>query len=232
MIPLRDSVRPRTLPFVNYFLILINIYVFIRQTMLPETVLETYFQTYGVIPSAITHFSPFQILAGNWQPFLPLITSIFIHGSLLHLGGNMLYLWVFGDNVEDRLGHFKYLLFYLVCGAAGSIAHIFANPLSQSPLIGASGAIAGVLGAYFIVFPHSKILTLVPIFIFITIIQVKAIYFLFLWFILQLINGLSVFRVNEAAQIVAWWAHIGGFLAGVILIKVLKARHFNSYLHN
>jgi membrane associated rhomboid family serine protease len=148
---------------------------------------------------------------------MPLLTSTFLHGGLLHLLGNMLYLWVFGDNVEDRLGHGGYLLFYLAAGAAGSIAHIISNPQSTIPTIGASGAIAGILGAYLLFFPRARVLTLIPIGFFITTAYVPAPLFLFIWFILQVIN-VSFAGLTAGAQTVAWWAHIGGFVFGFIFV--------------
>ena len=136
----------------------------------------------------------------------------------------MLYLWIFGDNVEDRLGHLKYLLFYLIAGLVGNLTHIYFNSTSTIPTIGASGAVAGVLGAYFLAFPKAKILALVPVFLFVTITQVRAVIFLFLWFFLQLINGLASFGLSEETQMVAWWAHIGGFVAGAVGYLVFRKR--------
>lgn len=219
MIPLRDSVRPKSFPFINYSLIILNIYVFYKQLQLFPDELEPFLQTYGVIPAKMAELSPWLLLSGQWEPFLPFVTSLFLHGSLLHIGGNMLYLWVFGDNVEDRLGHFRYLLFYLIAGIAGSLAHIYFNPDSSVPTIGASGAIAGVLGAYFLAFPKARVLALVPIAFFVTITEVRAVFFLFLWFILQVLNGLTALGVGRNAQMVAWWAHIGGFAAGAFFFK-------------
>ncbi|NPV28433.1 MAG: rhomboid family intramembrane serine protease [Firmicutes bacterium] len=215
MIPLRDSTRSRRFPYVNVALIALNILVFFKEITLAEPELNRFFYAYGVIPARV------EALLSAGAPLLPLvlpfITAMFLHGNWLHIIGNMLYLWVFGDNVEDRLGHLPYLVFYLLVGMLGSIAHIIANPGSQVPIIGASGAIAGVLGAYFLTFPHARILTLVPLFFFITIIEVPALFFLLFWFIIQLLNGFSAAGLN--ANPVAWWAHVGGFLAGAVLIK-------------
>ncbi len=215
MIPLRDSTRSRRFPYVNVALIALNILVFFKEITLAEPELNRFFYAYGVIPAKV------EALLSAGAPLLPLvlpfITAMFLHGNWLHIIGNMLYLWVFGDNIEDRLGHLPYLVFYLLVGMLGSIAHIIANPGSQVPIIGASGAIAGVLGAYFLTFPHARILTLVPLFFFITIIEVPALFFLLFWFIIQLLNGFSAAGLN--ANPVAWWAHVGGFLAGAALIK-------------
>jgi membrane associated rhomboid family serine protease len=214
MIPLRDNTRSHSFPYVNITLIAINIIVFFKEITLPSQHLNYFFHTYGVIPAQVIE----QIISG--VPFIaigtPFITAMFLHGGWLHLLGNMLYLWIFGDNVEDRLGHLPYLFFYLSVGIIGSVTHIIANPSSQVPIIGASGAIAGVLGAYFLSFPTARILTLVPIFFFVTVIQVPALVFLPVWFVIQLLNGLST--AGMAANTVAWWAHIGGFLSGAILL--------------
>lgn len=214
MIPLRDNTRSRSFPYVNITLIAINILVFFKEITLPTQHLNYFFYTYGIIPTQVVE----QTIAG--APLLtvgiPFITAMFLHGGWLHLLGNMLYLWIFGDNVEDRLGHLPYLFFYLSVGIIGSVTHIIANPSSQVPIIGASGAIAGVLGAYFLSFPTARILTLVPIFFFVTVIQVPALVFLPVWFVIQLLNGLST--AGMTANTVAWWAHIGGFLGGAVLL--------------
>ncbi|MFZ5652383.1 MAG: rhomboid family intramembrane serine protease [Bacillota bacterium] len=224
MIPLRDSLRPRSAPFVNWMLIALNIYVFIREIMLPPGELNEVFYTLGLIPSNVMYLlftgSPLD------SAMITFITAMFLHGGWMHVLSNMLFLWVFGDNVEDRLGHFRYLLFYLAAGVAGSIAHIISNPLSEVPIIGASGAVAGVLGAYFVTFPRSRVLALVPILIFFTIVEIPAVIFLALWFVLQIFNGTA--SLGGAADAVAWWAHVGGFVAGIILIKTIAPRrsHF------
>jgi len=148
---------------------------------------------------------------------IPLFSSIFLHGGWFHLLSNMLYLWVFGDNIEDRLGHAAYLFFYLATGAVGGLAHAAANADSLLPAIGASGAVAGVLGAYFVFYPHARIFTLIPIFIFITFVELPAMTFLFIWFLLQIFNALLMPGEIFGAQAVAWWAHIGGFASGFII---------------
>lgn len=206
MIPLRDSLRPLRYPYVNILLILVNIVLFIYQTSLGSEKIAELFFRFGVIPH---HF-----LAPQGYSILPLFTSIFLHGGWLHLLGNMLYLWVFGDNVEDMMGHRNYFVFYLLAGLIANLAHIAANPQSTIPTIGASGAVAGILGAYFVLFPRARVLTLIPLGFFLTTARLPAVLFLFLWFFLQLFNAL--FAAAAAAQMVAWWAHIGGFLAGII----------------
>lgn len=210
MIPLRDSLRSRSFPIVTILLIIANFYIFLQELTLSAPALDKFVHHFGVIPAQI--YGIFVHEGLSWG-LLPLLTSMFLHGGWLHLLGNMLYLWVFGDNVEDRMGHAKFLLFYLAAGIAGALAQIWADPGSTIPTIGASGAIAGVLGAYFLWYPRARILTLLPIVIFISIVEIPAIYYLFLWFGLQLINGLVSLAVP--GNVVAWWAHIGGFIAGV-----------------
>lgn len=221
MIPLKDSVRPRRTPYINISLILINFAIFLYMLGLSQSEMIQLYHLYGVIPrefmQAILQARPVE------QAWLPLFTSIFLHGGWLHLLGNMLYLWVFGDNVEDRLGHAGYLLFYLAAGMAGSFAHIAGNPQSAIPTIGASGAIAGVLGAYLLFFPRARILTLIPIVFFITTARLPATLFLFIWFILQLLNA-SLAGLAAGAQMVAWWAHIGGFVFGFGIALAVSVR--------
>lgn len=216
MIPLRDNTRSHSFPIVTVSLIVINLLVFIKELSLTNQQMNDVAMHFGVVPAAVQ----FQLATGASLVFMavPFVTAMFLHGGWLHVLGNMLYLWIFGDNVEDRVGRLPFLFLYLIVGVAGSIAHILANPGSQVPIIGASGAIAGILGAYFISFPKARILTLVPLPFFITIIEIPAFFFLLFWFLLQFLNVLGTTGV--AANPVAWWAHIGGFVAGMILINL------------
>jgi membrane associated rhomboid family serine protease len=193
--------------------------------MLPPDMLNNVFYNLGLIPSNVLY----QVFTGSSLAavMITFITAMFLHGGWMHVISNMLFLWVFGDNVEDRLGHLKYLLFYLAAGIIGSISHIITNPTSEVPIIGASGAVAGVLGAYFILFPRARILTLVPIIIFITFLEIPAVVFLAMWFILQIFNGTA--SLGGAANPVAWWAHVGGFLSGVLFIKLLVPKKVEWY---
>ena len=225
MIPLRDSVRPRTTPFVNWIIIALNLYIFIREVMLPPGQLNEVYYTLGVIPASVTQL--FLDGSAMGTVIITFFTAMFLHGGWMHVLGNMLFLWVFGDNVEDRLGHFKFLLFYLATGIVGAIAHIMSDPFSEVPIIGASGAIAGVLGAYFVTFPRARVLTLLPIIIFFTIVEIPAVVFLAFWFVLQLFNGTA--SLGGSANPVAWWAHVGGFLSGIVLIKILAPGRKHIY---
>ncbi|KUK82841.1 MAG: putative membrane protein [Pelotomaculum thermopropionicum] len=195
---------------------MINLVVFFYELSLGRF-FDYYVLSYGVVPAQFTA----QGFTG--EQMVRLTAAMFMHGGWFHVLSNMLYLWIFGDNVEDRMGHLKYLVFYLIAGYIATLAHIFYSPLSNVPLIGASGAIAGVLGAYLILFPRAKVLTLIFIFIFIQIIPVPAVIFLGLWFVLQLLQGAAGLS-QQVAQGVAFWAHIGGFVAGMLLVKLFARR--------
>ena len=210
MIPLRDVIPSRTFPFFTVTFIVLNSVAFLFELSLPEEAIEPFLYTYGVVPARL-----------DW---LAVLTSMFLHANWLHFLGNMLYLWIFGDNVEDRLGHGRFVLFYLGCGAAAALAHVWVNPGSFVPTIGASGAIAGVMGAYFVLYPHSRVLALVPLFIIFEIIEVPAIVFLGLWFVMQFFSGVGSLTAKAGVETggVAFWAHIAGFVAGVAGVLVLK----------
>ncbi len=216
MIPIRDTVPSRNYPVVNISLIGINAAVFLLQ-MVQGPRINEFVYTYGLVPAKFTvphiaaHFTPAQIV-------LSLFTFMFLHGSFLHILGNMWSLFIFGDNVEDRLGSFYYLLFYLASGLVSGLFHFFLNLQSTVPTIGASGAIAGVMGAYFILYPASRILTLIPIFIFPWFVEIPAFFFLGLWFFMQLFNAAIG---GGAMSGIAWWAHIGGFIFGIFALKFM-----------
>lgn len=215
MIPLRDRIPSSTFPIVNTIFIVVNVLVFFYEVSLGGE-LDRFIYEYGLVPASLSPSSE-SGFAGRVYPFF---TSMFLHGGWLHLIGNMLFLYIFGDNVEDKMGHFKYLAFYLISGLAAAFAQIFTNANSTIPMVGASGAISGILGAYILFFPHSRILTLVPIFFFIQLIEIPAVAFLFIWFIMQFFYGLASLTATEAAGGgVAFWAHIGGFVAGLALAR-------------
>jgi membrane associated rhomboid family serine protease len=217
MIPLRDNINSRTIPFVNVLIIFANIAVFIHELKMPDSAsLESFVRTWGFVPKTFL-LSPF-------EGTVNLLASLFIHGGWMHILGNMLYLWIFGDNVEDRIGHFRYLLFYILVGSTASLSQMALHPESSLPLVGASGAIAGVMGAYFLSFPGAKILTLVPIFIFVRFVELPAFLFLAVWFFIQALQSWGSLVAPGGASMggVAWAAHAGGFLSGAILIFIFR----------
>jgi membrane associated rhomboid family serine protease len=196
LIPLRDDIPSSTFPIVNYILIAANLAVFGFELSLGRS-LDQYIYTHAVIPAQVVS------VGLTADQIVRMTVTMFFHGGWLHVLSNMLYLWIFGDNVEDRMGHFKYLLFYLLAGYVATFAHIFFYPLSNTPLVGASGAIAGVLGAYLVLFPRARILTLIFIFIFIQVVPIPAIVFLGIWFLIQLMSGTASLS-GQAAQSVAF----------------------------
>ena len=219
MLPLKDDIPSYRKPIVTTLLIGINVLVFLYQFSLGPGV-EGFVFKYGAIPYNITHLGKVNHYASFPVP-LTLFTAMFLHGGFLHLLGNMLYLWIFGDNVEDRLGRFKFILLYLISGLAASFSHILTSPKSTVPMIGASGAIAGVLGAYMVAFPYARVLTMVFFGFFVRIIRIPAFFVLGFWFILQIIYALPSLGVQNVGG-VAFFAHIGGFLAGILLFYILR----------
>ena len=214
MIPLRDTIPSRRVAWVTRALLILNVLAFALE-LKQGRALEPFVYRFGVVPSAwfVNRLSDFL----DWpQLFLSLVTSQFLHGGFFHLGSNMLYLWIFGDNVEDRLGHARFLLLYLGAGVVAAVTQILVAPSSTAPLVGASGAIAGVLGAYFLLFPSARIVTLVPIGFFLETVQLPAFLFLGFWFLLQWIQGLTTLGQVASVGGVAFWAHIGGFVAGIV----------------
>jgi len=217
MLPLRDNIPSRRFPAVTLGLIIINVLVFFQELKLGPY-LENALLSWGVVPVRYTEAAHFG------EKALPLFSSMFLHGGWLHLIGNMWVLWIFGDNVEDRLGHLGYLGFYLLSGVAAALLHIFTNLHSTMPTIGASGAIAGVMGAYFRFYPHARVETLIPPFFFGPYFQLPAVLFLGFWFLLQFYNGaLSLGARGQGFSGVAWWAHVGGFGFG-LLFALMFAR--------
>jgi membrane associated rhomboid family serine protease len=217
MIPIRDTIRSETYPIVNSCIIAVNVLVFFVE-LSQGARLDGFIKIYGLVPA---RYSVPQIADyfTTGQQVLSFLTFMFLHGGFLHLLGNMWSLYIFGDNVEDRLGHFRYLMFYLLCGLASGISHLAINWHSMIPTIGASGAIAGVMGAYFILYPRAKVLTLVPIFFFFQFIELPAFLFLGIWFLFQFMSAAGA---SAQAAGIAWWAHIGGFVFGVIFLKLFE----------
>ena len=226
MIPLRDTIPSRRFPLINTAIIGINVLVFLFETALSPELQDQLVWRLGLVPAYFWQ-------AGGVGRWLPLFTSMFLHGGWWHLISNMLALYIFGDNVEERLGPVRYLLFYLFSGVAASAAHLVAYRASPLPTVGASGAIAGVLGAYLVLYPNARVLTLVPIFFFIRIVEIPALIYLGFWFVSQLFNGL--FALAAAGDVfqsggVAWWAHIGGFVFGLAIIRLICPRPCRTYV--
>jgi membrane associated rhomboid family serine protease len=221
VVPIRDDNPTRTVPYVTYGLIILNVLAFLYEASLVGPSLESFFHTWAVVPAELTaslEGVPSYSLPGE---ALTLITSQFLHGGLLHLGGNMLYLWIFGNNVEDQMGHVRFLIFYLLCGIfAGLAQYVFAAG-SSVPSLGASGAIAGVLGAYILRFPQVRILALIPVFLFFFTFRVPAVVFLGIWFVQQAFYGFASLgapaNIGMESGGIAYWAHAGGFVVGAIL---------------
>ena len=228
MIPISDMPgRRRSFPIVNILIIVANIYVFLAYELSQpsERALDQLIKAAGVVPAEIINGRDVPPAAPLGNLYFTLFTSMFLHGGWLHLGGNLLYLWVFGDNVEDAFGHISYALFYLLCGVAAGVTHIVINAHSSVPSIGASGAIAGVLAAYLVMFPSASVRTLLFLGPFIAMPRISAVFLIGFWFVTQLFSGFGSLGVStEQTSGVAVWAHIGGFLAGLILTQVFRPR--------
>jgi membrane associated rhomboid family serine protease len=224
MIPLRDTIPSRRFPLVNTALIAVNVLVFLFESTLGVEQREMFVWNWGLVPTRFWE-------AGGLVGWPPLLTSMFMHGGWWHLISNMLALYIFGDNIEDRLGPFRYILFYLFSGVVASAAHLVAYSSSSLPTVGASGAIAGVLGAYLMLYPQARVLTLVPVFYFLRVVELPALIYLGFWFVSQLFNGL--FALSAAAFQsggVAWWAHIGGFVFGLAIIRFICPPPCRTYV--
>jgi membrane associated rhomboid family serine protease len=229
VIPLRDDVPSRTYPVVNVLLIVLNGVAFLAELAVGDGLPPRLAQQAAVIPVLYTgrdlHLGPVDIVTTALNPDLGLrvLYSMFLHGGWMHFLGNMLYLWIFGDNVEDRLGHLRYVVFYLACGWAAAYGHIWSDPASTIPSIGASGAIAGVLAAYMTLYPHARVVTVVPLGLFFPLVQVPAPFFLGLWFLQNfLLGAMSLGHAQSPMGGTAFWAHIGGFVAGLLLVWVFQ----------
>ena len=215
MFPLYDTLRSRRFPIVNWMLILLNGMAFYYELKLGEAGLNRFIHTWGLIP--------FQLTSSPAETWITIFTSIFLHGGWFHILSNLWVLAIFGDNIEDRMGSGRYLIFYLLGGMAASLMQVFISPASNQPMVGASGAIAGVLGAYIILFPRARIASLVPIFFIFTIIEIPAVIFLGIWFVSQLFSGWLALYGAEISG-VAWWAHIGGFVFGMFAVRLFVRR--------
>ncbi len=218
MIPFKDDNPTSTFPFITIAFIVLNIFIFFLQlTSSTDPRDQVYY--FGAIPHFLLTFSSTQPI----NPFGTVFTSMFMHGGLLHLGTNMLFLWIFGNNIEDQLGHFKFIIFYLLCGVIAAYSHALSGPSSMVPMIGASGAVSGVLGAYLLLFPKARVHTLIFLGFYIQVLRLPAVIVIGFWIVIQFINGLiSKGSANHGG--VAWFAHIGGFIAGMILIRLFISR--------
>lgn len=221
MIPLYDTLRSRRFPFVNWFLIVINVLMFLYEIQLNSSDLRSFIETWGIIP--------IQLISQPDNEWITLFSSMFLHGGWFHILSNMWILYIFGDNVEDRMGKVRYLIFYLLCGLSAGLLQTYILPTSPVAVIGASGAIAGVLGAYLILYPRARIVSLVPILFIFTLIEIPAVIFLLIWFVSQIFSGLmSLNGANSGG--VAWWAHIGGFLFGMLSLGLFVRRRSSYYI--
>jgi len=218
MLPFKDNIPTDRFPVVTVIIIAINIAVFLYEmTLSTANQMDDFLIKYGMTPYEITH--GVSLVPRGFPVYMTLITCMFLHGGWLHIGGNMLYLWIFGNNIEDSMGRFRFVIFYLGCGLIASFGQIIVDSASPVPTIGASGAIAGVLGAYLLLYPRAKVTTLVILVVFITIVQLPAVIVLLFWFLLQLFYGLAGLGAG-AGDGVAYFAHIGGFVAGLLTIKL------------
>lgn len=220
MIPLRGNLPTRQLPVVTFLIIGINAYVYLKEFLLGPWGGHRFLMYYGLIPCGLT--GACQIVGRAFSPDVTLFTSMFVHAGFFHVAGNMLYLWIFGANVEEAMGKLRFAIFYLLGGLGAAFAQIIVNPVSKVPMVGASGAISGVLGAYLLLFPHARVLTLVPLGLFTQLAEIPAMIVLGFWIVVQILNGLLTFNFEGGG--VAWFAHVGGFVAGMLLVGLFKRR--------
>ena len=223
MIPYKDDNPTQTFPFVTIGIIALNVVVFLWEISSPAGMKEITY-SYGAIPHSILTFQTRQPV----NPALTVFSSMFMHGGFLHLAGNMLYLWIFGNNIEDRLGHVRFIFFYAFCGVLAAYANAIADPHSAIPMIGASGAISGILGAYVLLFPGATVYTLIFLGFFITTVRIPALIVIGFWAIIQILNGVTSAGLHEGGGI-AWFAHIGGFLIGLVSIKLWLPRRIKHW---
>jgi membrane associated rhomboid family serine protease len=222
MIPLRHTLPPRATPVVNRAIVVANAIVFVAQLFLGQRT-ETLINIFGFVPARLTN--PAAYGYSMFEVSVTLVTSLFLHGGFVHLFGNMIYLWVFGGAVEDALGHFRYFIFFVVCGAIGSLTHTMFFPHSTIPSIGASGSIAGILGAFLVLRPRARIITLLPLVVYWAMVEIRAVIFLPIWFGMQFFNGfLSIAAAHRTQEVtgIAWWAHVGGFIFGAVVGAIAR----------
>jgi len=228
MFPIRDTVPRQNPPVATWLLILINSVIFLFESMLPQPALAQLFQWFGIVPARFAHPDWASWAGFPIDDYWPFLTSMFLHGGWLHIIGNMWTLWIFGDNVEDRMGPVRFVIFYLLCGLAAGMVHCLTNPDSTLPTVGASGAIAGVMGAYFFLFPYSRVVVFLPVLFFPFFFELPAVTYLGFWALSQVFTGTLSLAVASDVGGVAWWAHAGGFTAGIAL-QFLFVRRGRAY---
>jgi membrane associated rhomboid family serine protease len=228
MIPLRQTLPRKTIPVVNHALVAANCAVFVMQLLLGPRG-EMLLSTFGYVPGRLVHPTTYNY--SGYEAVITLFTSLFLHGGVVHLVGNMIYLWVFGGAVEEALGHARYAIFYPLCGVVGSLTHTLIFPQSPVPSIGASGSIAGILGAFLVLRPRARIVTLFPLVVYWAMAEVRAMFFLPVWFGMQFFNGaLALAAAQKTADVagIAWWAHVGGFLFGALAGLIVRIRRHST----
>ncbi len=228
MFPIQDTIPTRNPAIATWLLILANAIVFLFELAMPEDALKQFFYVFGIVPARYTHPGWAHLVGLSIDDYWPFLTSMFLHGGWAHIIGNMWALWIFGDNVEDRMGPVRFLFFYLLCGLAAGIVHAYTNADSTMPTVGASGAIAGVMGAYFFLFPYSRVVVLVPVFFFPFFFELPAVTYLGFWALTQVFSGTLALGNPGDVGGVAWWAHVGGFAAG-ILLQFLFVKRTGAY---
>ena len=226
MIPIKDTIPHIGIPWITWVIILLNGIIFIYEISIPKDILEEFFYLFGLVPARYSY--PQWALIHGLSPsdYLPFLTNMFLHAGWLHIIGNMWFLHLFGSSVEDRMGHIRFLTFYILTGLAANIIFYILDIHSKIPEFGASGAIAGVMGAYIVMFPRAQILTLIPIFLFPLFVNLSALFYIGFWFLIQLLSGTLSFTSQNTGG-VAWWAHVGGFIAGMILLPLFRNRRYS-----
>jgi membrane associated rhomboid family serine protease len=217
MLPIRDTIPARNPPIATWTLIIVNVLAFLLELTMAPPELDYFARLFGIVPARYMHAEWAAAVGLSPSTYWPFLTSMFLHGSGLHLLGNMWTLWIFGDNVEDRMGPGRFVAFYLICGLIAAIVHVVTNPDSTLPTLGASGAIAGVMGAYFLLFPHSRIIVMFPVLFLPLFFELPAVTYLAIWALSQVFSGSLSLAVADSVGGIAWWAHVGGFAAGLIL---------------
>jgi membrane associated rhomboid family serine protease len=223
MIPIRDTIPRRHFPFAVCALIAVNVCVFIYELTVPRDLTEQFIYLFGLVPARFTH-PAWAAETGFPHTYWPFLSTMFLHGGWLHIIGNMWVLWIFGDNVEDRMGPGRFVIFYILCGLSAGVVHVLTNPGSTVPAVGASGAIAGVMAAYFVLYPRARIVAMFPIFFYPLFFTVPAFLYLGFWFLIQFYSGTLAIATQREVGGIAWWAHVGGFASGILLFSFFLRR--------